>query len=115
MTGPAPEDERVDDAVLRLVVDHGGSIAAEHGIGRAKARWLGLARSPEELAVQAAIKRALDPGGLLNPGVLDAWPPGRDSRQVRPWIVLCGNERPMCASGSRCGLTRRACSLLPRI
>ena len=72
VTGPAPEDERVDDAILRLVVDHGGSIAAEHGIGRAKARWLGLARSPEELAVQAAIKRALDPGGLLNPGVLDA-------------------------------------------
>ena len=71
VTGPAPEDERVDDAVLRLVVEHGGSIAAEHGIGRAKARWLGLARSPEELAVQAAIKRALDPGGLLNPGVLD--------------------------------------------
>jgi len=71
VVGPAPEDERVDDAVLRLVVDHGGSIAAEHGIGRAKARWLGLARSAEELQVQAAIKRALDPGGLLNPGVLD--------------------------------------------
>ena len=56
---------------------HGGAIAAEHGIGRAKARWLGLARSQEELAVHAAIKRALDPGGLLNPGVLDAsagWP-----------------------------------------
>jgi FAD/FMN-containing dehydrogenase len=72
VTGPAPEDERVDEAVLRLVVDHGGSIAAEHGIGRAKARWLGLARSPEELAVHAAIKRALDPGGILNPGVLDS-------------------------------------------
>ena len=72
VTGPAPEDERVDDAVLRLVVEHGGAIAAEHGIGRAKARWLGLARSQEELAVHAAIKRALDPGGLLNPGVLDA-------------------------------------------
>ena len=71
VTGPAPEDERVDDAVLRLVVEHGGSIAAEHGIGRAKARWLGLARSAEELTIQAAIKRALDPGGLLNPGVLD--------------------------------------------
>jgi FAD/FMN-containing dehydrogenase len=72
--GPAPEDEDVDEAVLRLVVDQDGSIAAEHGIGRAKARWLGLARSPEELAVQAAIKRALDPDGLLNPGVLDAQP-----------------------------------------
>jgi len=71
VTGPAPEDERVDEAVLRLVVDHGGSIAAEHGVGRAKARWLGLARSAEELAVHAAIKRALDPNKILNPGVLD--------------------------------------------
>ena len=71
VTGPAPDDESVDDAVLRLVLDHGGSIAAEHGIGRAKARWLTSARSPAELAVQAAIKRALDPAGLLNPGVLD--------------------------------------------
>lgn len=71
VTGPAPEDERVDDAVLRLVVNHGGSTAAEHGIGRAKARWLEFARSPEELAVQAAIKSALDPTGLLNPGVLE--------------------------------------------
>ena len=77
VVGPAPDDERVDDAVLRLVLDHGGSIAAEHGIGRAKARWLGLARSPEELDVQAAIKRALDPGGLLNPGVLDGMDPVR--------------------------------------
>jgi FAD/FMN-containing dehydrogenase len=71
VTGPAPEDERVDDAVLRLVINHGGSIAAEHGIGRAKARWLGMARSGEELHVHAAIKHALDPAGLLNPGVLD--------------------------------------------
>ena len=53
VVGPAPDDERVDDAVLRLVLDHGGSIAAEHGIGRAKARWLAFARSPEELDVQA--------------------------------------------------------------
>jgi FAD/FMN-containing dehydrogenase len=72
VTGPVAEDERVDDAVLGLVLEHGGSIAAEHGIGRAKARWLASARSPEELAIHAAIKRALDPAGLLNPGVLDA-------------------------------------------
>jgi len=69
--GPAPDDDRVDDAVLELVVEHGGAISAEHGIGRAKARWLSRARSAGELAIQAAIKHALDPGGLLNPGVLD--------------------------------------------
>ena len=71
VVGPAPDDERVDDAVLRLVAQHGGQVAAEHGIGRAKARWLTLARSPEDLALHASIKRALDPRGVLNPGVLD--------------------------------------------
>jgi FAD/FMN-containing dehydrogenase len=68
--GPAPDDDRVDDAVLRLILEHGGSIAAEHGIGRAKARWLALAETPAETAVRAAIRAALDPHGLLNPGVL---------------------------------------------
>jgi FAD/FMN-containing dehydrogenase len=70
ITGVAPEDERVDDAVLRLVADHGGSISAEHGIGRAKAPWLHLSRSPAEIAAFRAIKAALDPAGVLNPGVL---------------------------------------------
>jgi FAD/FMN-containing dehydrogenase len=60
----------VEDAVLRLVADLGGSISAEHGIGVAKRAWLHLNRSPEELAVFRALKQALDPGGILNPGVL---------------------------------------------
>ena len=71
VVGPAPDDETVDDAVLHLVAEHGGQIAAEHGIGHAKARWLTLGRSPEELAVLATNKHALDPRGVLNPGVLD--------------------------------------------
>jgi len=62
--------EVVEEAVLRAVVDHGGSISAEHGIGTAKARYLHLCRSPEEIAAFRAIKRALDPGAILNPGVL---------------------------------------------
>jgi len=60
----------VDDAVLRLVSECGGSISAEHGVGVAKRRWLELTRSPEEIAVMRSLKAALDPGGLLNPGVL---------------------------------------------
>jgi FAD/FMN-containing dehydrogenase len=68
VVGPAADDEAVDDAVLRLVADHGGSISAEHGIGRAKQRWLHLSRSPEELRVFRAIKSALDPTNTLNAG-----------------------------------------------
>jgi FAD/FMN-containing dehydrogenase len=70
VVGPAPDDERIDDAVLRLVAKLGGQVAAEHGIGRAKARWLNIARTPEELASHVAVKRVLDPRGVLNPGVL---------------------------------------------
>jgi FAD/FMN-containing dehydrogenase len=70
VTGVEPDDETVDDAVLRLVADLGGSISAEHGIGTAKKRWLSLRRSPAEIAAYRAIKRALDPDGILNPNVL---------------------------------------------
>jgi FAD/FMN-containing dehydrogenase len=68
--GPDPADDSVDEAVLTLAAAHGGTISAEHGIGRAKVRWLGLNRSPEEMAAMRAVKTALDPSGLLNPGVL---------------------------------------------
>jgi FAD/FMN-containing dehydrogenase len=70
VVGPSAEDEAVDDAVLRLAAQLGGSISAEHGIGRAKVRWLGLTRSEAEIDAMAAIKRALDPLGTFNPGVL---------------------------------------------
>ncbi len=58
--------------MLPLVADLGGTISAEHGVGVAKTRWLHLVRSPGELDALAAIRRALDPTGILNPGVLDA-------------------------------------------
>jgi FAD/FMN-containing dehydrogenase len=70
VTGLAPDDERVDETVFRLVADLGGSISAEHGIGTAKRRWLGLVRSPEEIATFRAIKAAFDPHGILNPNAL---------------------------------------------
>jgi FAD/FMN-containing dehydrogenase len=70
VTGVDPDDERITDAVLRLVAELHGSISAEHGIGTAKRRWVHLTRTPEELAVFRAIKRALDPRSTLNPNVL---------------------------------------------
>jgi FAD/FMN-containing dehydrogenase len=60
----------VTEAVLKLVSSYGGSISAEHGVGRHKRDYLGLSRSREEIAVMRSIKSALDPQGLLNPGVL---------------------------------------------
>ncbi|MCA1720579.1 MAG: FAD-binding oxidoreductase [Actinobacteria bacterium] len=62
--------EQVTDAVLRLVAELGGSISSEHGVGRAKVPWLELSRSREEIAAMRAVKNALDPHSVLNPGVL---------------------------------------------
>jgi len=60
----------VDAVVLGLVAEHGGSISAEHGVGTAKVEWLHLSRSQAEIASFLAIRRALDPAGILNPNVL---------------------------------------------
>jgi FAD/FMN-containing dehydrogenase len=70
VVGPDPSDDSVDEAVLTVVARHGGTISSEHGVGVAKVPWLGLSRSPEEIAAMRAIKSALDPESLLNPGVL---------------------------------------------
>jgi FAD/FMN-containing dehydrogenase len=68
--GPAPEDDAVDDAVLELVLELGGSVSAEHGIGVAKTRWLVRDRGEETVRAMRALKSAWDPQGILNPGVL---------------------------------------------
>jgi len=68
--GPDPDDEAVDDAVLGLVIELGGAVSAEHGIGVAKTAWLVRDRGEADIAAMRAIKRGLDPGDVLNPGVL---------------------------------------------
>jgi FAD/FMN-containing dehydrogenase len=68
--GPDPDDTQADEAVARLAAAHGGSVAAEHGVGRAKTGWLGWTRPLAEISAMRAIKAALDPAALLNPGVL---------------------------------------------
>lgn len=67
--GPAPEDETVDARVLELAAACGGTVSAEHGIGVHKPAYLALSRSAAELTAMRAVKRALDPTGILNPGV----------------------------------------------
>ena len=70
--GPSPDDEAVDSAVLELAIRMGGTVSAEHGIGIAKVGWLEADRGKADVAAMRAIKRALDPDGILNPGVLFA-------------------------------------------
>ena len=62
--------ERVQHAVCDLVQELGGSISAEHGIGRLKAAELAARKSPLELELMRRLKVALDPTGILNPGVI---------------------------------------------
>ena len=68
--GPPAEENDVDTAVLECISRYGGSISAEHGIGRMKVDHLDLSRSAEEISAMRAIKKAWDPQGLMNPGVL---------------------------------------------
>ncbi|MCL4788729.1 MAG: FAD-binding protein [Verrucomicrobia bacterium] len=56
------------DELFRQVLAWGGSITGEHGIGIAKQRWWPLAVSTEVRNLHRKVKRALDPGGILNPG-----------------------------------------------
>ncbi len=66
------DDHAIDGEVLELVTGFGGSISAEHGVGRMKAEYLHLSRSETEIATMRAIKKAIDPQGIMNPGVLFA-------------------------------------------
>lgn len=68
--GPGAEDEDIDALVLQVVHRFGGSISAEHGVGRHKTGYLHLSRSAAELHAMASLKQALDPQCILNPGVL---------------------------------------------
>ncbi len=56
------------DEVFRAALELGGTLTGEHGVGVIKRRWLALELGEESMAVHRAIKDALDPAGILNPG-----------------------------------------------
>jgi glycolate oxidase len=56
------------DEVFRAALDLGGTLTGEHGVGVIKRRWLALELGEDSMAVHRAIKGALDPAGILNPG-----------------------------------------------
>jgi len=59
---------RATDALYRAAIALGGTVTAEHGIGLARRDYLELQRGPGAMAMMRAIKTALDPLGILNPG-----------------------------------------------
>ncbi len=60
--------DKLNTAVHAVVARHNGSIAAEHGVGRLKAKLVPTVRSPLEMEMMRKIKAALDPDGRMNPG-----------------------------------------------
>ena len=56
------------DEIFRAALELGGTLTGEHGVGMIKRRWLGEELGAESMEVHQAIKAALDPEGIMNPG-----------------------------------------------
>jgi len=66
--GEVKQIEGALEETLRAVIAMGGTVAAEHGIGKVKSKWLGLQLGARQLAVLRALKHEFDPDGRLAPG-----------------------------------------------
>ena len=91
------EAHRVHEIVYRHVARLGGSISAEHGIGRAKQEAFLRYKNPVAVDVMRAVKRVLDPANLLNPGRLlpleEAGPNGPWRQTLPPAAPPTGSQR----------------------
>ncbi|HLH20529.1 MAG TPA: FAD-linked oxidase C-terminal domain-containing protein, partial [Bryobacteraceae bacterium] len=69
---PADPQHAVDvlTALAREAVAMGGTVSAEHGLGKRKAHLLELQYTPEQIEAMRAVKRRLDPAGILGRGTL---------------------------------------------
>ncbi len=70
--GPAANDVSAESVTYKLVAAHGGTVASEHGVGRAKCEFLSLVRSDDYLQTIKLLKKTLDPKSILNPGAVIA-------------------------------------------
>jgi glycolate oxidase len=63
-----PQVEEAGEEMLRAVVELGGALSGEHGIGLEKSAFMPWIYSPDDLDAMQRVKNVFDPGGLLNPG-----------------------------------------------
>ncbi|WOO39634.1 FAD-binding oxidoreductase [Rubellicoccus peritrichatus] len=81
--------ERGVRLLMEKVVELGGAITGEHGIGLAKSPFMALQHSPEEIATMRKIKEVFDPNNILNPGKMfepfEMWKHPRDYATRFPW------------------------------
>jgi FAD/FMN-containing dehydrogenase len=61
-------EERINDVVYRATVRRRGSVSAEHGLGQLRRDLAARVKDPLEMALMRAVKDAIDPRGLMNPG-----------------------------------------------
>jgi len=64
------QESEIYPEMMKLIAAHGGNVSSEHGVGSRKRAYLGMSRTPEDIAAMRTIKNAFDPSGYLNPAVL---------------------------------------------
>jgi FAD/FMN-containing dehydrogenase len=65
-----PDSTTLYQPMMTLIATLGGNVSSEHGVGTLKRDYLGMARTPGDIAAMRAVKTAFDPTGFLNPAVL---------------------------------------------
>ena len=110
LPGATARLRRIAEGVADLVATHDGSLSGEHGDGRVRGELLPRMYPPATMDAFASLKRALDPEGLLNPGVL-VFPDRLDSglrimeAPIRPKIATnlsFGRERGIARAAEAC-------------
>lgn len=99
--------EAFTEDMVELVLGAGGNLKAEHGTGRVMAPFVERQYGAELHAVMREIKRAIDPAGVLNPGVIITDDPEAHARDLKPVTTVeeevdrcveCGYCEPVCPS-----------------
>jgi glycolate oxidase len=73
IAGMEEKAESAISEIFKAALDLGGTMSGEHGVGLSKAPYIELELTPVQIATMKAIKHALDPNNILNPGKMFPW------------------------------------------